>query len=280
MSPLQRLSAAALVPVATLVLASAASAATPSQSNPTESGTRTTKTRICVVKKTKRARVVRVTERCRRHETRMTWRKYQKFATNSAASSSGDAVVGVPGPQGLTGDQGPQGATGAQGVQGPQGVAGPQGPQGDRGETGPAGSQGPAGPSDIYTTTGTAGLTDNSEQTRASLNLPAGQYLLLGQANALSSSQIGQFFVTCRLRESGGPLGQSDTGFVDASKEDGAAGDGDPATRPHVANLFITAPLTTSGGTVRLTCQGLFGPLFPFVSNVQLTALKTGALHL
>jgi hypothetical protein len=277
MSPLQRLSAAALVPVATLALAGAASAATPSQSSPTETGTKTTQTRICVVKKTKRARVVRVTERCRRHETRMTWRKYQKFATNSAASSSGDAVVGVPGPQGLTGDQGPQGATGAQGVQGPQGVAGPQGPQGDRGETGPTGAQGPAGPSDIFTTTGSAGAVTASEDTRATLNLPAGQYLLLGQANALSSSQVGQFFVTCRLRESGGPVGQSNAAFSDDFQEDGAALPGAPATRPEVANLFIVAPLTTSGGTVRLTCQGILG--LPIVDNVQLTAIKTGALH-
>jgi hypothetical protein len=271
MSPFSRLSAAALVPLATLAFAGAASAATPSRSTPTESGTATTKTRICVVKKTKRARVVRVTERCRRHETRMTWRKYQKFATNSAASGSGDAAVGLPGPQGLTGAQGPQGATGAQGAQGPQGVAGPQGPQGDRGETGAAGSQGPAGPSDIYTTTGGLAATDGSEQTRATLNLPAGSYLLLGQANAFSSSETGQFFVHCRLRHAGVQLDDNTVLFDDQTN------DGPSGSRPHSANLFLTAPLVTPGGAVSLTCQGFLG--LPLVGDVQLTAIKTGALH-
>jgi hypothetical protein len=281
MSPFSRLSAAALVPVATLAFAGVASAATPSQSTPTQSGTKTTKTRICVVKKTKRARVVRVTEHCRRHESRMTWRKYEKYASNSAASGSDDVAVGVPGPQGLTGDQGPQGATGAQGVQGSQGVAGPAGPQGAKGDTGAqgaTGATGAAGPSDIYMTNGSGGLLDATEQTRASLNLPAGQYLLIGEANALSSSQIGQYLVTCRLRESGGPLGQTNASVNDDLQEDGGALPGAPATRPEVANLFLTAPLTTSGGTVRLTCQGILG--LPLVDNVKLTAIKTGALHL
>ncbi len=157
MSPFSRLSAAVLVPMATLSLAATASA---QQSNPTESATAVTKTRVCVVKKSKRARVVRITEHCRRHETRMTWRRYQQFATNSAASGSGDNVVGVPGPQGLTGAQGPQGATGAQGAQGATGATGatgPAGPQGAVGATGAQGAQGAAGPSDIYTTTGSAG---------------------------------------------------------------------------------------------------------------------------
>jgi hypothetical protein len=274
MSPFSRLSAAALVPVATLAFAGAASAATPSQSSPTESGTATTKTRICVVKKTKRARVVRVTERCRRHETRMTWRKYQKFATNSAASGSGDAAVGLPGPQGLTGAQGPQGA---QGVQGPQGVAGPQGPQGDRGETGPAGSQGPAGPSDIYTTTGSVGAPPvGSEDTRATLNLPAGSYLLMGQARALSASEIGLWFVRCRILSSGSPVAES-SGAIHDQDDDTVGPDSGPATRPQIANMFMIAPLTTSGGAVTLRCQGILDA--PIVDNVQLTAIKTGALH-
>jgi hypothetical protein len=273
MSPFSRLSAAALVPLATLAFAGAASAATPSRSTPTESGTATTKTRICVVKKTKRARVVRVTERCRRHETRMTWRKYQKFATNSAASGSGDAAVGLPGPQGLTGAQGPQGATGAQGAQGPQGVAGPQGPQGDRGETGPTGAQGAAGPSDIYTTTGLGGANDGPlERTHASLVLPAGSYLLLGQANALSSSAIGEMVIHCRLRHNLTEL----TGQDASLNEDGGS-DADASTNPRLTNLFLVAPLVTSGGNVALTCSGVLG--FPLVGNVQLTAIKTGALH-
>lgn len=263
MSPFSRLSAAALVPVATLAFAGAASAATPSQSAPTQSGTATTKTRICVVKKTKRARVVRVTERCLRHETRMTWRKYQEFATNSAAS--GDAV---PGPQGLTGEQG---STGAQGPQGAAGPAGPQGEKGERGEKGENGAAGPAGPSDIYTTTGGLLATDGSEQTRATLTLPAGSYLILGQANVFSSSELGQFFVHCRLRHGVTQIDENTAQFEDVTSN------ADSGSRPDSANLLLTAPLVTSGGTVRLTCQGFLG--LPLVDDVQLTAIKTGALH-
>jgi hypothetical protein len=277
MSPFSRLSAAALVPVATLAFAGAASAATPTQSTPTESGTKTTKTRICVVKKTKRARVVRVTEHCRRHETRMTWRKYEKFATNSAASGSGDVAVGVPGPQGLTGDQGPQGATGVQGPQGVAGPAGPQGPQGDRGETGPTGAQGVAGPSDIFTTTGSAGAVTGSEDTRATLNLPAGSYLLMGQARALSASEVGLWFVRCRILSSGSPVTESSGTIHDQDDDNGVTPDPGVPTRPQIANMFMMAPLTTSGGPVTLRCQGILG--LPIVDNVQLTAIKTGALH-
>jgi hypothetical protein len=204
----------------------------------------------------------------------MTWRKYQRFATNSAASGSDDAVVGLPGPQGLTGPQGPEGATGAQGAQGaqgPAGPAGPQGPKGDTGATGATGGQGPAGPSDIYTTTGGLAATDGSEQTRATLNLPAGSYLLLGQANAFSSSEIGQFFVHCRLRHLGSQLDDNTALFDDQTT------DADSGARPHSANIFLTAPLVTSGGPVTLTCQGFLG--LPLIGDVQLTAIKTGALH-
>jgi hypothetical protein len=217
---------------------------------------------------------VRVTERCRRHETRMSWRTYQRFASNTAESGSGDVAVGVPGPQGLTGAQGPQGA---QGVQGPQGVAGPQGPQGDRGETGPAGAQGAAGPSDIYTTTGSAGAVTGSEDTRATLNLPAGSYLLMGQARALSASEVGLWFVRCRILSSGSPVAESSGSIDDQNDDTGDAIDSGTATRPQIANMFMIAPLTTSGGPVTLRCQGILG--LPLVDNVQLTAIKTGALH-
>jgi len=272
MSPLSRLSAAALIPMATLALASAASAATPAQSNPTQSGTATVNTRICVVKKTKRARVVRVTERCRRQETRMTWRKYQQYATNSAAS--GDAVVGVPGPQGLTGDQGPQGP---QGVAGPQGPAGPAGPKGDKGDKGDTGAQGAAGPSDIYTTTGSNGAVTGSEDTRATLNLPAGSYLLMGQARALSASEVGLWFVRCRIFTAGSPVAESSGSIHDQDDDNGGTPDTGTATRPQIANMLMIAPLTTGGGSVTLRCQGILG--LPIVDNVQLTAIKTGALH-
>jgi hypothetical protein len=273
MSPFSRLSAAALVPVATLAFAGAASA----QPKPTSSGTTVTKTRICVVKKTKRARVVRVTERCRRNETRMSWRTYQRYASNSAASSSGDVAVGVPGPQGLTGAQGPQGATGAQGAQGVAGPQGPAGPAGAKGDTGAQGAAGAAGPSDIYMTTGSSGAVTGGEATRATLSLPAGSYLLMGSARALSASEVGLWFVRCRIFSDATAVGESIGTIDDQTDDTGDAIDGGVATKPQVANMFMMSPLTTGGGNVTLRCQGILG--LPIVDNVQLTAIKTGALH-
>jgi hypothetical protein len=172
----------------------------------------------------------------------------------------------------LVGPQGPQG------LQGPQGVAGAQGPLGDRGETGPAGSQGPAGPSDIFTTTGSVGAPPvGSEDTRATLNLPAGSYLLMGQARALSASEVGLWFVRCRILSSGSPVAESSGSIDDQNDDTGDAIDSGTATRPQIANMFMIAPLTTSGGPVTLRCQGILG--LPLVDNVQLTAIKTGALH-
>lgn len=251
-----------------LAMAPSAFAATPRQSQPVDEGTTVTKTRVCVVKRTKgkRARVVRVTERCRRNETRMTWRRYQDLVTRTAASSNEE----IPGPQGLTGPQGPQGP---QGATGPQGPAGPQGQRGERGETGEQGPMGPAGPSDIYTTTGSSGAPPmGSEDTRATLNLPAGQYLLLGQARLLSSSAVGMHLVTCRIRDRGSSVVEH------GATAEGVDHDSDGATPPvGEANMFMVAPLVTTGGVVSLHCRGIFG--LPLVDNVQLTAIKTGALH-
>jgi len=248
-----------------LAMAPSAFAATPRQSQPVDEGTTVTKTRVCVVKRTKgkRARVVRVTERCRRNETRMTWRRYQDLVTRTAASSNEE----IPGPQGLTGPQGPQGPQGATGPQGPAG------PQGQRGETGERGPMGPAGPSDIYTTTGASGNVTTSEDTRATLNLPAGQYLLIGQARAVTSSTIGLALVRCRIRDRGTSV--TETGAtVDPSVDH----DNDAMTDSvGEANMLMISPLTTTGGAVTLHCRGFLG--LPLVDNVQLTAIKTGALH-
>ena len=248
-----------------LAVVPSALAATPRQSEPVDEGTTVTKTRVCVVKRTKgkRARVVRVTERCRRSETRMTWRRYQELVSRTAASSE----EGVPGPQGLTGPQGPQGP---QGATGPQGPAGPQGQRGERGETGERGPIGPAGPSDIYTTTGSSGALDTVESTRATLNLPAGQYLLLGQARVFSSSTIGLMLVRCRIVNRDTHVTENGTTLDGDYDNDGSA----DAVE---ANLLLTAPLVTDGGAVTLRCRGILG--LPLVDNVQLTAIKTGALH-
>jgi len=264
--------AAALPLGAAAAVPAAAPVAAPPASAPAASGTTTVKTRICVRKKTRRARVVRVRERCRRGEVRMTWKRYRDLVDSSAAS--GDAVQGVPGPEGLTGPQGPAGPAGAQGPAGPKGErgeTGARGPQGERGETGPQGATGAAGPSDVYTTTGTGGAAGPAEDTRATLNLPAGSYLLLGQAQAFSSSEFGLYLVRCRLRDRGTQVAE-DGATIDDDHADAATG-----AQPDVANIMLIAPLVTSGGAVTLHCQGILG--LPLVGNVSLTAIRTGALH-
>jgi hypothetical protein len=275
-SLVQRAAVLALLPSLGLCAVAGSAAAAPS---PSQTGASVTKTRICVTKKSKRARVVRTTEKCVRGETRMTWKRYQDFASssagNSSASTSDDTpAVGPAGPQGLTGETGPTGArgpAGSNGNTGATGATGEKGATGATGETGARGPQGAAGPSDVYTTTGTSstvGLTEDATN-RAALSLPAGSYFLMGQVNLASSSDLGQFFVTCRLRQSGTLIGQSDESAYDNTT------DGIQAAQ---ANLLITAPLVTSGATVTLRCQSFLG--LPLASDVQLTAIQTGALHI
>jgi hypothetical protein len=130
---------------------------------------------------------------------------------------------------------------------------------------------GPIGPSDIYMTNGTAGQVGPAEQTLATLNLPAGSYLLLGQATALSSSEIGLYFVRCRLRDRGTQVVENGA-TIDDDHSNAATG-----SEPDMANIFMMAPLVTSGGAVTLHCHGILG--LPLVGNVKLTAIRTGALH-
>ncbi|GAB2475527.1 collagen-like protein [Streptosporangium sandarakinum] len=83
----------------------------------------------CVNKKTRYARIVNASARCRTTEVRVTW----------GGEGGGSQTVGTAGPQG---PQGPQGRPGPAGPQGPQG---PQGPRGFQGKQGPQGPQGAPG---------------------------------------------------------------------------------------------------------------------------------------
>jgi hypothetical protein len=231
--------------------------------------------RVCVHRKTRRARVVHVKRRCRRVEVRMTW---ERFSAKEDIRKLIGGRVGPRGPQGPAGPQGERGPQGAPGSPGAQGATGAQGAEGQRGATGAQGVPGPtgaAGPSDIFTTTGTTGATTGTHATRASLTLPAGSYLVMGQARALSASAIGLWFVNCRLRD----RDATDIAEVDATIDDNEGDDPHPVGtggEPDVANISMMAPLVTPGGTVTLQCRGVLG--LPLVDNVQLTAIKTGNL--
>lgn len=222
------------------------------------------KIRVCVHKKKKFARVVKTKQRCRDVEKRMTW---ERFSETEDVSTLVPSQVGPPGPEG---PQGEQGVPGPGGPAGPQGATGAAGAKGETGATGASGPAGPAGPSDIFTTTGSSGVASGVETTRATLTLPAGSYLLLGQANILSSSELGQFFVHCRLRDRGVQVDDNTVRFEDATSN------ADSGNRPDSANLLLTKPITTTGGAVTLSCIGFLG--LPIVDDVQLTAIKTGNL--
>ncbi|MEU8251441.1 hypothetical protein [Nonomuraea sp. NPDC048916] len=87
----------------------------------------------CVNKKTRYARIVNPSTKCRVTEIRV------------LIGGGSSTTTVVEGSKGDTGAQGPKGDTGSQGPQGRQGIPGKQGVQGPKGETGPAGPQGPKG---------------------------------------------------------------------------------------------------------------------------------------
>ncbi|GIH29819.1 hypothetical protein Aph01nite_81290 [Acrocarpospora phusangensis] len=94
----------------------------------------------CVNKKTRYARIVNVTTKCRVTETKISW-----GAQGEQGPMGLQGMTGAQGPQGLRGPQGLKGQTGPQGPKGDTGATGPQGPKGDTGATGPQGPKGEAG---------------------------------------------------------------------------------------------------------------------------------------
>ncbi|WP_459801188.1 hypothetical protein [Herbidospora sp. RD11066] len=106
----------------------------------------------CVHKKTRYARIVNATTKCKTTETKVNWGGQGPQGPAGLQGMTGatgpQGPRGLPGQKGQTGVAGPQGVkgeTGATGPQGPKGETGAAGPQGPKGETGPAGPQGPKG---------------------------------------------------------------------------------------------------------------------------------------
>ncbi|MGV9325498.1 hypothetical protein [Streptosporangium sandarakinum] len=92
----------------------------------------------CVNKKTRYARIVNASARCRTTEVRVTW-------GGEGGGSQGVSTAGPQGPQGPQGRPGPAGPQGPQGPRGFQGKQGPQGPQGAPGKDGAPGAKGEQG---------------------------------------------------------------------------------------------------------------------------------------
>jgi hypothetical protein len=96
---------------------------------------------------------------------------YMLVVTNGQTHQTGTSVATI-------------GAVGPMGAQGPQGVQGIQGPQGPPGTPGAPGAQGPIGPSDVYSNSNVnrRSLPTTLAPPLATLQLPAGSYLVFGRA--------------------------------------------------------------------------------------------------
>ncbi|MFG1709568.1 hypothetical protein ACFLIM_40930 [Nonomuraea sp. M3C6] len=94
----------------------------------------------CVHKKSRYARIVNPTTKCRKTEIRVL---IGGGGTSTTTIQQGQQ--GAQGPQGPKGETGPQGPQGLKGAMGPVGPQGKQGPQGETGPQGPKGADGKDG---------------------------------------------------------------------------------------------------------------------------------------
>jgi Collagen triple helix repeat (20 copies) len=168
---------------------------------------------------------------------------------------------GVEGPAGAAGSQGPQGVPGAAGIQGPTGLAGADGLPG---LAGPQGAQGPIGPSDAFasSTPGPMRL-GRSLRTVERLDLGAGAHVVLAKV-ALSQTARRSTSVVCTLRV-GTTLDRSVVRLV-------------PAPAAMTVHLLLAAE-PSAPAAASLRCLHYSPPSARvFAANVQLTAIKVGAL--
>ncbi len=95
--------------------------------------------------------------------------------------------------------RGPAGPKGARGSQGPQGTQGTPGTQGVPGTPGTPGAPGAPGPSNAYSDLGTTtALTGTGDTTLATVNLPAGRYIL-NASGTMSDATDASETVRCDL---------------------------------------------------------------------------------
>jgi hypothetical protein len=116
--------------------------------------------------------------------------------------------TGATGPQGQAGPSGPVGPTGPAGAYGPVGA---QGPAGASGPQGPAGQQGPAGLSQAFVTGSLTQTATGTTSAVASLDLPAGKYIVMATAEVYAASVSVNIDVYCSLQKVGQPGGPDTT---------------------------------------------------------------------
>ena len=163
-------------------------------------------------------------------------------ALKAADFKAGQLPTGTGGSAGPAGPPGPAGATGQTGPAGPAGSAGPAGPQG------------PIGPSTgFHTSTPDVAqqFWNTLDQTVATLDLPAGSYVLTAKVMGDNNSATDPALLDCQLRVNGSSVDTS--GVVKVEDTSGADRAFIPLTGTATVQAATTATLvcdsTTSTGT-------------------------------
>jgi len=214
-----------------------------------------------------------------RIELKVTWSQAGQAGQAGPAGPAGpqgpmgfpglNGVDGLPGP---AGPQGPAGASGAPGLAGPAGPQGPAGAAGPPGGPGPAGApgapgpQGPPGPSDAFAPSSfTVPSTplSASPSAVASIDLPAGAYVLLASARVFSDS-TGASNTACFIQ----PRGQGNSNFANVNL-------GPSADRKMISLNFATA--LAADTFVDLNCFITAGGA-AHVDEVFFTAIRVGSI--
>jgi hypothetical protein len=190
------------------------------------------------------------------------------------ATASKKKAQGKPGPRGPKGPKGAKGAKGATGLTGQAGFPGAKGAAGAAGSKGAAGDQGPRGPSDGRASSVSAplvqiGTSASTPTVLDSIELPAGKWMLTGQAS-LTNASGGIRSAFCSLN-----VGTTELGLdiaIDETTPDELNGDA----------VVLGAADLPAGGIVELRCWAInngggdvyvAGPSRPSIQAIQVENL-------
>lgn len=163
----------------------------------------------------------------------------------------------------------PSGTGGTPGPVGPVGPAGPQGPAGAQGAQGVQGPQGPVGPSHGYRVSPPDAFLffwNGLDQTVATLNLPAGSYVLNAKVMGDNASATDPALISCDLRVNGSTIDSSGMVKVENTSE------ADRAFIPLAGTATIEADSTATLVCDSDTSTGAW-------SDRVITAVKVGAVN-
>jgi hypothetical protein len=156
------------------------------------------------------------------------------------------------------------GNTGPAGARGPKGDTGDQGPTGPTGATGATGPTGPPGPSVTgYSANGTPGALSTGPNVYATINVPAGSYIVHGNANVANPGSAT--VIQCSLETTDG------TGMDTVEASVGST------TGETTLPLDGAVTLNAAGG-FRISCNEGGGQNLR-LDGARLTAIRLGSLN-